>query len=197
MMKTHWFLSILFMLTSFSVFAQKACPTPWFISINLGEQHSGIRKEDYVKSNLSPLIAFEGGKFFTPGVALRMGMKGIYYNFISDSDKHYYGYLYGDLVIDIHSLIVYRADWIWNMQVYVGGGAFYNRYPYMHTYVGKMEYPNGRLMAACDLGLTNLFRISPWLQLGIDVCGIAGWGFYQDSVDMIPSASIKAVYSFK
>ena len=195
-MKIRWYLSLFFLLLSFSGSAQDAS-VPWFVSINIGEQHSGIRKEDYVVSNFSPLIAIEGGKYFMPGIAFRMGLKGVYYNFISDSDKHYYGYVYGDLVIDIHSLIKFRPDRIWNTQVYIGGGAVYNRYPYLNAYVGKLDYPNGRLLSACELGLTNLFRVSSWLRLGVDVCGIAGWGLYQDSVDMMPSASIEAVYLFK
>lgn len=193
----RWYFVVLLCLLSSPGTAQVFDQTPWFLSANIGEQHSGIRKEDYVASNFSPLITIEGGKFFTPFFALRLGVKGVYYNFISDNDKHYYGFLYGDVVLDIHNIFAYRDDRIWNTQVFIGGGVMYNRYPYISTYLGKLEYPKGRIMPAIDIGFSNLFRISRHLQLGIDFAGICGWALYQNDEDMIPSASLRAVYSFR
>lgn len=193
----RWPFVVLFCLISFSGIAQVAGQTPWFLTANIGEQHSGIRKENYVVSNFSPLIAVEGGKFFTSFFALRLVAKGVYYNFISDEDKHFYGFLYGDVVIDLQNIFAYREDRIWNTQLFIGGGVMYNRYPYVSSQLGMLEYENGRIMPAIDIGISNIFRISRQVQLGIDIAGICGWGLYQNDEDMIPSASLKVVHSFR
>lgn len=85
---------------------------------------------------------------------------------------------------------------IWNTQVYLGGGLMYNAYHGLVSPLGKLEYPDGRLQPIINVGMSNLFRVSPRVQLGFDVGGICGWGLYQDSCDMIPSAFLRAVYSF-
>lgn len=72
----------------------------------------------------------------------------------------------------------------------------YNAYHGLVSPLGKLEYPDGRLQPIINVGMSNLFRVSPRVQLGFDVGGICGWGLYQDSCDMIPSAFLRAVYSF-
>ena len=177
--------------------AQTVNDKPWFVSVCLGEQHSGIRKEDYVSDNFSPLIAIEGGKFVTPYLAISAGYKGMYYKFISDDDKHNYAFFYADLVLDIHNCFGYKEDRIWNAQVYAGGGLMFNKYQYMPTPNGNVYFEDGRTMPAINIGISNLFKVSRNLQLGVDVGGIAGWALFQCDEDMIPSAFARAVYSFR
>lgn len=173
-----------------SVFAQERNDLPWFVSAGAGYQHSGIRSEDYVATNFSPLVSLEVGKYFLPYFAITLGYKGPYYNYISDSDKHHYAFLYSDFVLDLRNLIQYRENNKWTIQVYAGGGAFYNRYP---DFSGR-QYPNGRLMAAGNIGVSFLAYLTHHFRLGIDISSIGGWGIYQDSIDAIPSAFIRGTY---
>ena len=196
-MKRFLIFAQLLMLIGFNAFAQERIVSkPWFISAGIGEQHSGIRSEDYVKDNFSPIFVIEGGKFISSCFALELGIKGCWYNFISDNDRHYYASLYGNLIFDIQNAIAYKEDRIWNTQVYLGGGLMYNAYHGLVSPLGLLEYPDGRLQPIINVGMSNLFRVSPRVQLGFDVGGICGWALYQDSCDMIPSAFLRTVYSF-
>lgn len=177
------------------LYGQRVNNTPWFISVGGGVQHSGIRKEDYVKDNFSPLIVIEAGKFFTPYYAVRLGYKGPYYKFISDNDKHNYSFLYADMVLDIKNCISNRSESIWDIQIYAGGGVLYNQYPILLGQKGVLTYPDGRLLIACNIGISNLFRISKTIKLGLDIAAIGSWGLYQDSFDCIPNTFLRIVYS--
>lgn len=39
-----------------------------------------------------------------PEIALQIGYKGYYFNAISDNDKHYYNFLYGEVLFNIIEL---------------------------------------------------------------------------------------------
>ena len=177
-----------------SVYAQERNNLPWFVSGGAGYQHSGIRSEDYVATNFSPLVSLEVGKFFLPYFAISLGYKGPYYNFISDSDKHHYAFLFSDFVLDLRNIIQYRENNKWTIQVYAGGGVFYNRYPYLRGSQFIAEYPKGRLMAAGNIGITGQVFLTRQFRLGIDISSIGAWGIYQDSMDAIPSAFIRGTY---
>lgn len=164
-------------LVGFCAATQKAdCNKPWYISAGIGEQHSGIRSEDYVKDNFFPIFVIEGGKFISSCFAIEIGIKGCWYNFISDNDRHYYASLYGNLVFDLQNAISYKEYRLWNTQVYLGGGLMYNAFHGLVSPVGLLEYPDGRLQPILNIGMSNLFRVSPRVQLGFDVGGICGWG---------------------
>ena len=45
----------------------------WFVSLNLGSQMSGIKSEDFVYSNYSPLLRLSVGKWFSREMALNVG----------------------------------------------------------------------------------------------------------------------------
>lgn len=187
-------LCIILLLNMSFAHAQEWNKLPWYVSAGAGYQHSGIRKEDFVATNFSPLISIEVGKYFLPYFAISLGYKGPYYNFISDLDKHHYAFLFSDFILDLRNLVQYRDCNKWTIQVYAGGGAFYNKYPYLKGRLSYPEYPDGRLMAAGNIGISGQINITSHFRLGLDVASIGAWGIYQDNIDAIPSAFVRATY---
>ena len=99
----------------------------WFFSLNYGYQMSGIKDEDFVSSNYSPLLDASLGKWFAPSLALQIGYRGWYFNCISDEKKHYYGYYYGEALFNIKALIKnYAKPPKWSFFLHAGSGYFYN-----------------------------------------------------------------------
>ena len=77
----------------------------WFISSSMGIQMSGIKSEDFVQSNYSQLINISMGKWFSRELAIQFGYRGKYFNAISDDVKHYYDYIYGDVIFNFNEII--------------------------------------------------------------------------------------------
>ena len=48
----------------------------WFVSLNSGYQMSGIKDEDFISSNYSPLFNVSLGKWISPYFAFQAGYKG-------------------------------------------------------------------------------------------------------------------------
>jgi len=68
---------------------QNEAENSWFVSANYGYQMSGIKNEDFVSSNYTPLFNFTLGKWFSSYLALQIGFKGFYFNYIEDDIKHH------------------------------------------------------------------------------------------------------------
>jgi len=146
----------------------------WYFSIGMGSQMSGIKPEDFVQSNYSSLISISAGKDIDHVFGYELGMKGIYFYTISDTDKHYYSFIYLDVVINTNSLIKnYNLNRIWNLKLHGGPGFFYN------FYYGK---PN----LCGNLGIQNSFKINQNLQVYFDINSIVGWDIYQGNEDILP-----------
>jgi len=134
----------------------------WQLSFRMGTQMSGIKDENFVASNYSPLLNVSFGKWFSPVLALQLGYKGWYFNSISDEDKHKYGYYYGEAVLNVNKLFKqYKESCKWSLYLHAGSGYFYN-----YTY----NRPN----VCADLGISNNYRISDLFQASLDVSAIMG-----------------------
>lgn len=155
-----------------------------FVSIHYGYQMSGIKSEDFVSSNYSPLFNITVGKWFLPFVAVQIGYKGFYFNYIEDDIKHYYNYFYSEALLNInHAINPNSASKKWNLLFHTGAGYFYN-----HTY-GK---PN----ICANLGIQNSYLITDRLQATIDISSIIGWDIYQGDEDILPGISFGIIYRF-
>lgn len=145
---------------------------------------SGIKSEDFVSSNYSPLFNITVGKWFLPFVAVQIGYKGFYFNYIEDDIKHYYNYFYSEALLNInHAINPNSASKKWNLLFHTGAGYFYN-----HTY-GK---PN----ICANLGIQNSYLITDRLQATIDISSIIGWDIYQGDEDILPGISFGIIYRF-
>jgi len=156
----------------------------WFINVNLGTQMSGIKSEDFIVSNFSPLLGLSFGKWVAPAIALKVGYKGWYFNTISDSIKHYYTYIYGEVIVNTNALILKNyTPGIWSLFLHVGSGYFYNN-----------EYNRPNICA--NFGITNNIRIIKNLLTNIDISAIVGWDIYQGDADILPGLTLGITYLF-
>lgn len=146
----------------------------WDFSAGIGSQMSGIKPEDFVRSNYSPLLSISGAKWINTIFALQLGIKGVYFNAISDNDKHYYSFIYSEVIINTNSLInKFDSNRIWNLNIHGGPGFFYN------FYYGK---PN----LCGNLGIQNSIRINHKLEVYLDISSIVGFDIYQGDEDILP-----------
>jgi hypothetical protein len=145
---------------------------------------SGIKDEDFVSSNYSPLFNVSAGKWFSPYLALQIGYKGFYFNTIADKIKHQYNYFYGEAVINFNNFVhPARINKNWNLLLHGGPGYFYN-----HIY-GK---PN----ICVNIGIQNNYQLSNKIQANLDITSIIGWDIYQGDEDILPGITAGIIYNF-
>ncbi|MCD4832948.1 MAG: hypothetical protein K8R31_04070 [Bacteroidales bacterium] len=158
----------------------------WFISSAYGVQISGIKSEDFISSNVTPSFLLSVGTWFTPEIALQIAYKGFYFHTISDNDKHYYNFIYGDVLLNLNRIFNFAnsIEGRWSIIIHPGAGYFYNNY---------YNRPN----VCGNIGITNSVRITEKIDLFIDVSAIIGWDIYQGDEDILPSCIFGVSYSFK
>lgn len=145
---------------------------------------SGIKSEDFISSNYSPLFNITAGKWLYPYLAMQFGYKGFYFYTIADEIKHHYNYLYAEAVINFNNLVVpNRLNKKWNVLLHAGPGYFYN-----HVY--------GRASLHFNLGMQNTFRLTDQIFASFDIASIVGWDIYQGDEDILPGITIGLAYLF-
>jgi hypothetical protein len=192
-MKTTLFALLFFLVISMSskLTAQSNAQTNseeklkgWFLEINAGVQMSGIKDEDFIPSNYSPLINIVAGKWTGQWWGLQFGYKGLWFNAISDDIRHHYTFLYPELLIDANTFLTKRdKPRFWSLILHAGPGYFYNNH---------YRKPN----ICGNIGAQNQFRMSHRLSISIDIAAIVGWDIYQGDEDILPGTSIGLSYSF-
>ena len=157
----------------------------YFVSLNYGIQMSGIKDEDFIISNYSPLFNIAVGKWMTPYLALQIGYKGFYFYTIADEIKHHYNYFYSEAVINFIEFVdPSRINKNWNLLLHGGPGYFYN-----HVY--------GRAGFHLNLGIQNTIQLSDQIHASIDVASIVGWDIYQGDEDILPGFTVGIIYLFQ
>ncbi len=155
----------------------------YFASLNLGVQMSGIKSEDFIRSNYSPLLSF-AWQMVLSWISYQFGYKGWYFNTISDDIKHPYTYLYGEAIFNITDYLKkYLRSKNWNLNLHMGSGYFYN-YDY--------DQPN----ICANLTISNQFQIADKLLATISISAIIGWDIYQGDEDILPGISTGITYLF-
>ena len=158
----------------------------WFMSSSYGLQISGIKSEDFIKSNVTPAFAIDLGRWISKEIALQLGYKGFYFNTISDSDRRSYNFIYGNVLFNLNKIFFGRSinSEFFELILYPGAGYFYNHY-------------YGQPNICANIGVKNNFKISNRIDFSIDISGILGWDIYQGNEDILPSINFGAIYSFK
>ena len=153
----------------------------WFVSYSMGAQISGIKTEAFVSSNVSPAVTFCLGKWVSPEIALQVGFKGLYFHTISNDDKRYYNFIYGNVLFDVNKMGgMKNINRKWNFIFYPGGGYFYNYY-----YNRPNICANIGFMSSGTFEGYNIF---------LDISAIMAWDIYQGNEDILPSANIGLIY---
>jgi hypothetical protein len=157
----------------------------WQVSISFGTQMSGIKNEDFVKSNYTPLFNLSAGYWFTPFLALQLGHKGFYFNLISDNVKHYYNYYFSEVMFNVNKLLINKdTSSKWNFNIHFGSGYFYN-YDY--------KRPN----ICANLSISCNYHISGKFIANILISSVMGWDIYQGNEDILPGLSLGCSYFLK
>ena len=157
----------------------------YFASLNYGYQMSGIKDEDFVSSNYTPLFNISAGKWLAPYLALQIGYKGFYFNYIGDEIKHHYNYFYGEAIVNFNNIVhPKRLNKKWSLLLHGGAGYFYN-----HVY-GK---PN----ICANIGVQNSYQLTNRFHATLDISSIMGWDIYQGNEDILPGITVGVTYFFK
>lgn len=158
----------------------------YFIEVDFGIQMSGIKNEDFVKRNYSPLIRGSVGKWISRSINLKIGYQGRYFNTIDHERRRYYDFYFGEIGFDIKEVLNLKKNKkvFYKPIFHFGGGYFYN-----HDY--------SRASFHGILGLSNVFQFWDSLGIKLDQSSIIGWDIYQGDNDILPGLSLGLVYEFK
>jgi hypothetical protein len=155
-----------------------------YFGFSAGMQMSGIKNEDFIASNYSPLVTLYAGKWFTPLLALQLGYRGNYFNTISHERKRFYKYFSGEAVFNLNYLFSPQSkDQSLHVLLHSGYGYFYN-------------YDYNRPSICAHLGTTATYRITGKLRATFNASSIMGWDIYQGDEDILPGISLGLSYSF-
>jgi hypothetical protein len=157
----------------------------WFAISDIGIQMSGIKSEDFINSNYSPMVRIIGGKLLNSSIGFQVGYQGRYFNAIADTDKHYYNFYFVEGVLDVKSILfsIKRDERFHTLLLHAGVGSFQNHY-----------YGNSSVHGV--LGTSNIFSILKKIKIKFDIGAIVGWDIYQGDEDILPSLSMGVVYLF-
>lgn len=157
----------------------------WFASIDFGVQMSGIKSEDFINSNYSPLLRISGGKWLNKSIAIQAGYQGRYFNAIADTDKHFYDFYFSEVVFNAKNILLKKPKngRFYDLLFHIGFGYFQNHY-----------YDNSTVHGI--LGASNNFSLSERLKIKFDIGAIVGWDIYQGDDDILPNISLGLVYNF-
>ena len=155
----------------------------WFMSVGGGAQmyFGDHNRHMSFGDRLSPALDIAVGKWFTPGIGVRLmysglSLKGATQNGAHSSSKPisgkpWEGYwlneqsfdffnLHGDVMFNVSNLLCgYNETRFWNCSPYVGIG-----------WMRAWEHPSSREVSA-NLGILNSFRVSSAIDINLDIRG--------------------------
>ncbi|MGJ1266925.1 OmpA family protein [Sphingobacterium spiritivorum] len=151
----------------------------WFLGAGAGAQvyFGDHNKQAPLSENLTPHFGLHLGKWFSPGLGLRLGAAGYQIKGLTqngshstgevydaskwlDKQKFNYFQVYGDVLFNLSNLFAgYNTDRIYNISPYLGAG-------WMIT----NDEPAQREVSA-SLGIYNTFRLAEALDLTLDIRG--------------------------
>lgn len=160
----------------------------WFIGAGAGAQvfFGDHDKQMQFKDRLTPAFEFYVGKWFTPGIGVRVAANGIKAKGLTHNGlglSHSTGEIYqdvknkGDLgILEVQEFNYYNVhgDVMFNLSNMFGGynpDRFYSVSPYLGVgWMSVWEKPKSREVSA-NLGIYNAFRLSNAFNLTLDVRG--------------------------
>jgi outer membrane protein OmpA-like peptidoglycan-associated protein len=186
----------------------------WFVGAGGGPQiyFGDHNKQLSLKNKLSPALDLSVGKWFTPGIGVRLMYSGLSIKGATQNGSHstgkpitekpWDGYWLEYQKFDFFNL---HADGLVNLSNLLGGyrqDRFYNASPYLGLgWMDTWQSPRAHEVSA-NIGLLNEFRISGGLNLAVDVRG----AFVNDRFDGegggrwgegLLSATVGVTYKFK
>lgn len=155
----------------------------WFVNADCGVQMSGIKSEDFITSNYSPLLVISVGQSLSNNLGFRVGYQGNYFYSIADNYKHFYDFYFIKAVLNPITLFEINNQRNYNFLLDFGLGYFQNHF-YKDTKVHSI------------IGFSNEVFICDFFALTFNTSAIIGWDIYQGNKDILPSLSLGAKYVF-
>jgi outer membrane protein OmpA-like peptidoglycan-associated protein len=129
----------------------------WFISLNAGAQFSYLYPEG--KQEFKDRITFSGlayvGKWFTPGIGMRLAYNG--YKFQGYSEKDNYANLHIDAMMNVTNMVMgYNSTRLYNMIPYIGMG-------------GVRVFDQNTYAFGFNVGLLNTFRLNDSWRVNLEM----------------------------
>lgn len=181
----HIYITLFLVFTSIISYSQNdISKNSWFVSLDFGVQMSGIKSEDFISSNYSPVYKLMFGKWINSIVGIQAGYQGNYFNAIADNDKHFYNFYFVEGLLDVKNILRSNVNQnrFYELMFHGGFGYFQNQYYGNSTFHGI-------------LGASNYFSISERSKIKFDIGAIVGWDIYQGDEDILPNISLGIVYS--
>ena len=188
--KVKVFLIILLWILNFKIAAQSYngnahTKKQWFVSSAVGVQISGIKEEDFIRTNVAPAITVTSGFWLAPSIGFGIIYKGPYFYYIGDDDRHSYLFICSEVLFNVNEIVNGKKEIKnrWSFIVHSGPGYFYN------DYLNQSQLNlNG--------GIINKVKLTNRLDVFMDVSFIVGWDIYQGNEDILPSAVLGVSYLF-
>lgn len=183
----------------------------WFVSGGVGAEmlFSNSDSHGSVSKRISPTFNVGVGKWFTPGLGLRMQYSGFQsrgyskdsYAYVRSSadesgyyrQKFHYMNLHGDVLFNLNALIGgYNPDRIYEVIPFLGAG-------FTHSFSGAKKSE----AFAMNAGVINRFRVSPVLDVNLEVAFMAAENKFdrelggKNDFDGVVSATAGVTYYFK
>lgn len=183
----------------------------WFISAGVGaEMLIGNGDAHYgIGDRISPTFNVGVGKWFTPGLGLRLQYSGYeakgarkgfgsYAKGLPDASGYYdqkfhYMNLHGDVLFNLNALLSgYNPDRVYEIIPYLGAG-------FTHSYSGVDKSQ----ALAINAGIINKFRVSPSLDVNVELSGMVAQNKFDRELgghhdfDGVLSATVGVTYRFK
>ena len=132
----------------------------WFVSLNAGAQFSYLSPEG--SQDFKDRITFSGlayvGKWFTPGVGMRLAYNGV--NFQGYNDKLDYINLHVDAMMNVTNMIMgYNPERIYNLVPYVGMG-------------GVRVFELNNYSFGFNAGILNTFRLNDSWAVNLEMSAL-------------------------
>ncbi len=166
----------------------------WFVSVGGGAQaiYGSPKGDASFGDRMSPSMSLTVGKWFTPGLALRLGGDGIWSKQVRHEhmDNFQYMYLHGDVLFDIVNMIGgYYPSRVYHLIPYVGAGA-YHVFDLDHGW--GMGFKGG-LINRFQLG--QAFSIDLELSVALLNKSFDGITSSQRGLDKLLGATVSVVYN--
>lgn len=194
----------------YSVFTNKFWDN-WFLSAGVGAEMllGNNDVHNSISDRISPTFNVGLGKWFTPGLGLRLQYSGYeakgarlgasdYTTGKADAagfydQKFHYMNLHGDVLFNLSALFAgYNPDRVYEIIPYVGAG-------FTHSYSGSSKSQ----ALAVNAGIINKFRLSPALDLNVELSGMLAQDKFDRELngshgyDGVVAATIGLTYKFK
>ncbi len=111
-----------------------------------------------------------------------IGYKGDYFKYINDDARHYYNFLYSDILLRKTMFLSKKNKDL--SSIHLGIGYFYNKF-------------NKNNIICGNAGLINEFILNSRINAIINISAIIGWDIYQNDEDILPSVNFGIIYKYK